>query len=92
MDWGEYRLGRAPVYAFVSVLGYSRCLHLEYVDSTHAEVLVACHRRMLGAFGGMPREILYDKMKTVVSRRGSGPTPLPRRDLNGSFLVFLCRL
>lgn len=69
MDWGEYRLGRRKVYAFVGVLGYSRWLYLEYVDSMRSEVLVACHRRMLGAFGGVPREILYDNMKTVVTRR-----------------------
>jgi transposase len=69
MDWGEYRLGGQRVYAFVGVLGYSRWLYVEYVDSTRSEVLVACHRRMLGEFGGVPREILYDNMKTVVTQR-----------------------
>ena len=69
MDWGEYRLGGRRVYAFVGVLGFSRWLYLEYVTSMRAEVLVACHRRMLGAFGGVPREILYDNMRTVVTRR-----------------------
>src|SRR5690606_28729103 len=69
MDWGEYRLGRKKVYAFVGVLGYSRWLYLEYVESMRAEVLVDCHRRMLGDFGGVPREILYDNMKTVVTHR-----------------------
>lgn len=69
MDWGEYRLGRVRVYAFVGVLGYSRWLYLEYVDSTRSEVLIECHRRMFAAFGGVPREVLYDNMKTVVSHR-----------------------
>src|SRR5690606_38626582 len=69
MDWGEYRLGRKKVYAFVGVLGYSRWLYLEYVESMRAEVLADCHRRMLGDFGGVPREILYDNMKTVVTHR-----------------------
>lgn len=69
MDWGEYRLGRQKVYSFVGVLGYSRWLYLEYVDSTRAEVLVECHRRMFQDFGGIPREILYDNMRTVVARR-----------------------
>ena len=69
MDWGEYRLARRKVYAFVGVLGFSRFLYLEYVASTRAEVLVVCHRRMFGAFGGVPREILYDNMKTVVTSR-----------------------
>jgi transposase len=69
MDWGEYRLGGQKVYAFVGVLGYSRWLYLEYVDSMRSEVLIACHRRMFADFGGVPREVLYDNMKTVVTER-----------------------
>ena len=71
MDWGEYRFGGQRVYAFVGVLGYSRYLYAEYVESTRAEILVACHQRMLGAFGGVPREILYDNMRTVVTQRNA---------------------
>ena len=69
MDWSEHRLGRTKVYAFVGVLGYSRWMYLEYVQSMRSEELIACHRRMLSAFGGVPREILYDNMKTVVTHR-----------------------
>lgn len=69
MDWGEYRLGRQRVYAFIGVLGYSRYLYVEYVQSMRSEVLLDCHRRMFGAFGGVPREVLYDNMKTVVTHR-----------------------
>lgn len=69
MDWGEYRLKKQKVYAFVGVLGYSRWLYVEYVDSMASEVLIACHRRMFAAFGGVPREVLYDNMKTVVTQR-----------------------
>ncbi|MCP5265139.1 MAG: IS21 family transposase [Burkholderiaceae bacterium] len=71
MDWGEYRLGRERIYAFVGVLGFSRWLYLEYVESMRSEVLVACHRRMFEAFGGIPHEILYDNMKTAVVRRNA---------------------
>jgi len=69
MDWGEYRLDRRKVYAFVGILCYSRWLYLEYVDSMRSEALLACHQRMLADFGGIPREILYDNMKTVVTQR-----------------------
>ena len=51
------------------MLGYSRWLYLEYVDSMRSEVLIACHQRMFAAFGGVPREVLYDNMKTVVTHR-----------------------
>ena len=71
MDWGEYRLDRKKVYAFVGLLCYSRLLYVEYVDSMKSEVLIACHRNMLEAFGGVPREILYDNMKTVVVNRNA---------------------
>lgn len=71
MDWGEYRLNGRKVYSFVGVLGYSRWMYLEYVESVRAETLVACHRRMFQAFGGVPREVLYDNMKTVVTRRNA---------------------
>lgn len=69
MDWGEYRLDKRKVYAFVGVLGHSRWLYFEYVDSMRSEALIACHQRMLADFGGVPREILYDNMKTVVTQR-----------------------
>lgn len=69
MDWATHRLGRQRIYSFVGTLCFSRWLYLEYVDSTAAEVLVACHRRMFADFGGIPREILYDNMKTVVTQR-----------------------
>lgn len=71
MDWGEYRVGDEKVYAFVGVLGYSRWMYFEYVTSMRSEVLMACHRRMFGAFGGVPREVLYDNMKTVVTHRNA---------------------
>jgi len=69
MDWGEYRVGGRKIYAFVGLLCFSRWLYVEYVDSMKSEVLIACHRRMLADFGGVPREILYDNMKTVVTQR-----------------------
>lgn len=69
MDWGEYRLNGQKIYAFVGVLGYSRWMYLEYVESTQSEVLIDCHRRMFADFGGVPQEILYDNMRTVVTRR-----------------------
>jgi transposase len=71
MDWGEYRIGKERIYAFVGVLAYSRWLYFEYVDSMRSEVLLDCHRRMFGAFGGVPREVLYDNMRTAVIRRNA---------------------
>lgn len=69
MDWGEYRLNGSKVWSFIGVLGYSRWLYVEYVTSTRSEILIACHRRMFASFGGVPTEVLYDNMKTVVTKR-----------------------
>ena len=69
MDWSEHRLDRHKIYCFVGLLGYSRQLYIEYVDSMKSEMLIACHERMLAAFGGVPNEILYDNMRTVVCAR-----------------------
>ena len=69
MDWGEYRFNGRKVYCFVGVLGYSRWLYIEYVDSMRVEVLVRCHEHMFREMGGVTREILYDNMRTVVTKR-----------------------
>ena len=55
MDWSEHRLGRTKVYAFVGVLGYSRWMYLEYVESMRSEELIACHRRMAVKTGMVDR-------------------------------------
>ena len=69
MDWGEYRLGGRKIYCFVGLLGYSRHLYFEYVSSMKSATLIGCHERMFADFGGVTREVLYDNMRTVVSRR-----------------------
>ena len=69
MDWAEERLGGRKIYCFIGLLGYSRALYVEYVDSMKSSTLIACHERMLASFGGSPHEILYDNMKTVVCAR-----------------------
>ncbi len=33
------------------------------------DTLEECHRNAFSFFGGVPREVLYDNMKTVVSQR-----------------------
>ena len=35
------------------------------------QTLVACHERAFEAFGGVPKRVLYDNMKTVVLERDS---------------------
>ena len=71
VDWVEFRKGAKPLYAFCATLGYSRASYVEFVSDMKAQTLVACHEHAFGAFGGVPKTVLYDNMKTVVLERDS---------------------
>ena len=74
VDWGHFgrlRIGGAerPLYFFVVVLSWSRAFHVDFsLDQSMAAVLRG-HLRAFEAFGGVPRQLLYDNMKTVVLER-----------------------
>jgi transposase len=42
---------------------------VEFVSDERLETLLACHEHAFLAFGGVPREVLYDNMRTVVLER-----------------------
>lgn len=69
VDWGTMRNGKSPLHVFVAVLGYSRMLYIEFTDNIRFDTLETCHRNAFSFFGCVPREILYDNMKTVVFQR-----------------------
>lgn len=69
VDWVEFRKGRAPLYAFCATMGFSRASYVEFVSDMKVATLIGCHERAFAAFGGVPRKILYDNMKTVVIER-----------------------
>ncbi len=53
------------VYAFVLLLGYSRRAFVRFTTDMKLPTLLACHLKAFEYFGGIPREILYDNMKTA---------------------------
>lgn len=69
VDWVEFRKGRNPLYAFCATLGFSRASFVEFVTDMKVETLIACHQHGFEAFGGTPKRVLYDNMKTVVIER-----------------------
>jgi transposase len=72
VDWVEFK--KDGLSAFVATLGFSRASFVEYVENERIETLISCHIKALEYFGGVPREILYDNMKTVVLKRDAhGP-------------------
>lgn len=66
-DLGRHEIGSmaTDVYLFVMVLGFSRALYVEAITDCRSETFLACHVNAFHAFGGMPREILYDNAKVV---------------------------
>ena len=60
---------RRSVLAFVMLLSFSREMFIEFVQQQDLSTLLRCHLRAFEAFGGVPKRILYDNMKTVVIER-----------------------
>jgi len=74
VDWahfGKLRVGRAerPLVAFVMVLGFSRALFVRFFHDLTTSSFLEGHVRAFESFGGVPRRILYDNLKSVVIER-----------------------
>lgn len=54
---------------FVMTLSYSRLLYIEFTISQRLEDFINCHINAFNYFGGVPRKIIYDNIKTVVLYR-----------------------
>jgi transposase len=58
------------IWLFSMVLGHSRYLFCRFVLRQDMPAVVRCHLAAFAALGGVPREILYDRMKTAVLGAG----------------------
>lgn len=58
------------VWLFSMVLGYSRLIWARFVMHQDLPAVLRCHSAAFEAIGGVPREILYDRMKTAVIGEG----------------------
>jgi len=70
-DWASIRGGKYRLSVFVATLGWSRAAYIEFCEDERLETLIRCHENAFAAFGGVPREVLYDNMKTVVLERNA---------------------
>lgn len=59
------------VSIFLMVLGFSRMKYLELTTDQNQKTLFNCMINAFKYFGGVPKEILFDNMKTVVDRARS---------------------
>jgi transposase len=74
VDWahfGKIRVGHAEraLSCFVMVLSYSRAVYARFALDQTLESFLLGHILGFEAFGGAPREILYDNLKSVVLDR-----------------------
>lgn len=65
-DFAEIRLPWGRRFALLVVLGYSRVLDVAFVARQTALTVMVGLERAVAAFGGVPREILFDQMKSVI--------------------------
>lgn len=61
--------GACKLSIFIATLGRSRAAYVEFCDDERVETLIECHEHAFLAFAGVPREVLFDNMKTVVIER-----------------------
>ena len=74
VDWahtGHVTIGNArrALSCFVMVLSYSRMMYIEFTLSQRVEDFIAAHVNAFRYFGGIPRKINYDNLKSVVITR-----------------------
>lgn len=69
VDWAVLRGGKERLLAFVAIMGYSRRTYVEFTNADDENTFLQCHVNAFEYFNGIPREVLYDNMKTVVIER-----------------------
>jgi transposase len=70
-DWATVGRGSDKLSVFIGTLGWSRTAYVEFCDNEQLETLLSCHENAFTAFPGVPHEVLYDNMKTVVLERNA---------------------
>jgi transposase len=84
VDWGSFGWvgtgrSRRPLSCFVMVLSWSRAIHASFTLDQTLESFMRGHIEAFEYYGGVPRIILYDNLKSVVlERRGDAIRFHPR--------------
>jgi transposase len=86
VDFARFAFPWGVRYGLFVVLGYSRLLWLQFVARQTMRVLMQGLEQAFQAFGGVPRELLFDQLKAVIleDRRPGGGRVLE----NPEFLRF----
>ena len=92
VDWGHFgeitiNGKREKVYLFAYILSWSRAMYMEFVVRQNQRTLQACHMHAFEKLG-IPKTIIYDNMKTVVSKREKLSDGTKKIHYNPAFLDF----
>jgi len=79
VDFGEFQVERedgsiGKYYLFCMILGYSRKIYGEFIEKCDLPTFLDCHIRAFAFLGGVPGEILYDRMRNVYIGKVAGKT------------------
>ncbi|MDY6971144.1 MAG: DDE-type integrase/transposase/recombinase [Thermodesulfobacteriota bacterium] len=83
VDFGELQVEQADGsikkrYLFSMVLGYSRKIYGELIERCDLPTFLDCHIRAFEYFGGVPEQLLYDRMRNVYIGKIAGKKILLR--------------
>ncbi len=68
VDFAEFKFPWGKRFALLVVLGYSRLLWLKFYPRQDMRTLFAGLEEAFHCFGGVPRELLFDQMKAVITK------------------------
>jgi transposase len=75
-DWGEFHYERDGVdhklFGFMAILSYSRMRFLVFTKRADAATLIRCLMEAFEYFGGTPKAVLTDRMKSVLLEMEDG--------------------
>lgn len=79
VDFGDFKAVRPDgseitLYMFGMILGYGRGMYGEFLDKCDMVNFLDAHQRALASLGGVPEEIIYDRMRNVFIRKLCGKT------------------
>jgi transposase len=68
VDFAHFKLPWGTRYALLVVLGYSRLLWVRFFERQDMRTVFTGLEAAFASFGGVPREILFDQMRAVITR------------------------
>jgi transposase len=88
VDFGEFQVlkpdgGTTKLYLFSMILGYSRKMYAELIERCDLPTFLDCHIHAFERLGGVPEQILYDRMRNVYIGKIAG-----KRKFNDTLVGF----